>query len=144
MFKAQSHTWRIKHSNGQIEDWVRDLVCKLITIHHLPASHALGAIIDITRAIKANIMDHDGTENDPAKAYADPCGEEPFSDRPACRFLLEGLVMGKIQLAQEFKAAPGREPYPLSSYALFDFPEAWTASGDGTTHKGINVVHQET
>ena len=119
-FKTHSHTWRIKRSSGRIEDWVRHLVCRLVTVHHLPASHAPGAVVDIVRAIKANVSDHDGAENAQANTYTRPCDEETFSDRSARRFLLEGHVMGKIQLAQEFKATPGREPYLLSSCILFD------------------------
>ncbi|KAF9641986.1 hypothetical protein BDM02DRAFT_3106196, partial [Thelephora ganbajun] len=70
----------------------------------LPATQTPGAISDIVQAINANTH---GT----------------FSDRSARRFPLEGHVIRKIQVAQEFKAAP-----------------AWTASGDGTTHKGVNAV----
>jgi len=103
-FKAHSHALRIKRPDGRIENWVRDLGCRLISIRHLPASQTPGAISDILRAIKANTGDHGGTDDDTS---ADPSDEETFSDRSARRFPLEGHVMGKIQLAQEFKAAPG-------------------------------------
>ena len=50
-FKAHSHMWRIKRSSGWIEDWVRHLICRLVTVHHLPALHAPGAVVDIVWAI---------------------------------------------------------------------------------------------
>ena len=68
-FKAQSHIWRIKCSNGRIEDWVRELVRRLITVHHLPGSHAPGAISDILRVAKAKAGDHDESKNDEANTY---------------------------------------------------------------------------
>ena len=119
--KARSHTWRIKHSDGRIEDWVCEFACKLTTTHHLPTSHTPSAVVDIVRAIKANVVDHGGTENDQANTYTDTCGGETFSNCSGRRFLLEGHVMGQVQLAQEFKAAPGRESYLLPSYGLSDF-----------------------
>ena len=120
-FKAQSNMWRIKHSSGQIEDWVCRLICRLVTVHHLPASHAPGAVADIVQAIRVNIGDHDGAESNQANASARPCDEETFSNHLARWFLLEGHIMGKIQLAEEFKATPGRESYLSSSCILFDF-----------------------
>jgi predicted nuclease with TOPRIM domain len=95
-FNAESNPWRIKRPDGRIENWVRDLVCRLITIRHLPASQTPGAISDILQAIKANT---DGVDV--------PNKKEIFSDRSARRFPLEGHVMGKIMVAQEIKAAPG-------------------------------------
>ena len=103
-FKARSSAYRIKRPDGRIENWVRDLSCRLIAIRHLPASQTPGAISDILQAIKAHTGDLDGTDND---TDVDPSDVETFSDRSARRFPLEGNVMGKIQLAKEFKTAPG-------------------------------------
>jgi hypothetical protein len=95
-FKAESNPWRIKRPDGRIENWVRDLVCRLIAIRHLPASQTPGTVSDILQAIKANTDDLDV-----------PSEKEIFSDRSARRFPLEGHVMGKIMVAREIKAAPG-------------------------------------
>jgi len=105
--EAEFHDLRIKRPDGRIENWVRDLSCRLITVRHLPASQTPGAISDMLRAIRANTGDHDRTDNDNVNTYPDLGDGETFSDRSARRFPLEGHVMGKIQLAQDFKAAPG-------------------------------------
>lgn len=98
-FEARSNPLpRIKRPDGRIENWVRDLSCKLIAIRHLPASQTPGAISDILQVIKAHTGCHDGIDSGDV---------ETFSDRSARRFPLEGHVMGKIQVAKEFKAAPG-------------------------------------
>jgi len=106
-FKAQSNAYRIKRPDGRIENWVRDLSCRLIAIRHLPASQTPGAISDILQAIRTHTGDLNGTDNDGISNHVDPGDVETFSDRSARRFPLEGNVMGKIQLAKEFKAAPG-------------------------------------
>jgi hypothetical protein len=106
-FKTRSNAWRIKRPDGRIENWVRDLSCRLIAIRHLPASQTPGAISDIIQAIKANTGDCDGTGNDGVDRYATPGKEETFSDRSARRFPLEGHIMGKVMAAEEFKEAPG-------------------------------------
>ena len=41
---GHSNVWKIKHPNEQIKDWVRDLACWLITIHHIPATQAPGVV----------------------------------------------------------------------------------------------------
>ena len=101
---VESATWRIKRPDGRIENWVRELSCKLVAVRHLPATQAPGAISDILQAIKAHTT---GTDDDGTDAAADHGEVKMFSDRSARRFLLEGHVMGKIQTAKEFKAAPG-------------------------------------
>ena len=106
-FKAHSLAWKIKRHDGRIENWVRDLSCRLIAIRHLPASQTPGAISDILQAIKTHTGCHDGTDNDGVDAGVDPGDVETFSDRSARRFPLEGHVMGKIQVVKEFKAGPG-------------------------------------
>jgi hypothetical protein len=105
--RARSNTWRIKRPDGRIENWVRDLSCRLIAVHHLPASHTPGAISDVLQAIRANTSDHDGSDNSGSNAHVDLGNNETFSDRSARRFPLEGHFMGKIRAAEEFKAAPG-------------------------------------
>lgn len=117
-FKEHSIVWRIKRPDGRIENWVRDLSCRLITVHHLPASQTPGAISDILQTIKANTSDHGGTDDDDADTHANPDDKETFSDRSARRFPLEGHVMGKIKLAREFKAAPGQLSDTLSFSCL--------------------------
>jgi len=99
-FKERSNVWRIKRPNGQIENWVRDLGCRLITIRHLPATQTPGAISDILQAIKASTGGYDGDGDDSSES-------ETFSDRSARRFPLEGRVMGQMMIAEEFKTAPG-------------------------------------
>jgi hypothetical protein len=94
--RVDSAIWRVKRPDGRIENWIRELIAKLIAVRHLPATQAPGAITDIVRAIKAHAT---GTDDDGTV--------ETFSDRSARRFLLEGHVMGKIQTAKEFRAAPG-------------------------------------
>jgi len=101
---AQSNIWRIKRPDGRIENWVRDLSCRLIAVRHLPASQTPGAISDIIQAIKAKTGGHNGADNNP---HANPSSEETFSDRSARRFPLEGHAMGKIRAVEDFKAAPG-------------------------------------
>jgi len=104
---TQSNVWRIKRPDGRIENWVRDLSCRLIAVRHLPASQTPGAISDIIQAIKAHTGDHDGANNHHPDPHANPSSKETFSDRSARRFPLEGHAMGKIRAAQDFKAAPG-------------------------------------
>ena len=103
----EADAWRIKRPDGRIENWVRDLSCKLISIRHLPASQTPGAIFDILQAIKAHTCGRNKTDDDDVDTGVDPGDMKPFSDRSARRFPLEGHVMGKIQVAKEFKAMPG-------------------------------------
>jgi len=103
-FKERSNIWRIKRPNGQIENWVRDLGCRLITVRHLPATQTPGAISDILLAIKASTGGYDGVGDGDVD---NPGKSETFSDRSARRFPLEGRVMGQMMIAQEFKTAPG-------------------------------------
>jgi hypothetical protein len=103
-FEGHSDIWRIKRPDGRIEDWVRDLTCRLICIRHVPASQAPGVISDIMRAFKTH---SDRTDSESSDAAASCSDVETFSDRSARRFPVEGHVMGKIQIAEEFKAAPG-------------------------------------
>jgi len=93
--KTHYNTLRIKRPDGRIENWVRDLTCRLIARRHLPATQAPGAISDILWAVKSKTGDNNGGD------------VGTFSDRSARRFPLEGYIMGKIQVAQDFKAAPG-------------------------------------
>ena len=102
-FKQHSNVWRIKRPDGRIENWVRDLSCRLITVRHLPATQTPGAVSDILQAIKANTGGHDSADNDDDN----PCADTTFSDRSARRFPLEGRIMGEMMVAEEFKAAPG-------------------------------------
>ena len=101
-FKMDSHTWRIKRPDGRIEDWVRDLTCKLIAVHHVPASRTPGVISDVFQALKTHVSGPDGMDID----GVDPRLEK-FSDRSARRFPIEHHVKGKIRVAKEFKAASG-------------------------------------
>lgn len=105
--KGKFNTWRIKRPDGRIENWVRDLTCRLIAHRHLPATQTPGAISDILHAIKSNTSGFDQTDSNDVNAHSDLSDEETFSDRSARRFPLEAHIMGKIQLAREFKAAPG-------------------------------------
>lgn len=106
-FKEHSNVWRIKRPDGRIENWVRDLACRLMTVHHLPATHTPGAISDVLQAIKANTSDCDGANDGSVDPCADPGRKETFSDRSARRFPLEGRIMGEMMLAEELKATPG-------------------------------------
>jgi hypothetical protein len=99
--------WRIKRDDGRIEDWVRDLTCKLICIRHVPASQTPGVISDIVRAFKTHVDDDNGTDNENSDVGTDRNDVETFSDRSARRFPVEGHVMERIQVAKEFKDAPG-------------------------------------
>jgi hypothetical protein len=82
--EGQSEVWRIKRPDGRIENWGRDLTCRLIAIRHLPASQAPGAISDVLRAIKSHFGDRDRTD------CVDPSDVEIFRDRSARWFPLEG------------------------------------------------------
>ena len=106
-FGGRPDIWRIKRPDGRIEDWVRDLTCRLICVRHVPASQAPGVISDIVRAFKSRADDRDGTNDENPDADASRDDIEVFSDRSARRFPVEGHVMGQIQIAKEFKAAPG-------------------------------------
>ena len=67
-----SNAWRIfiNLPQGQIEDWVRDLACKLIFDHKLPEEEGLGAIGDISQAMATVGTDDDIDSN------VNPYGEE--------------------------------------------------------------------
>ena len=94
---SHSNVSKIKHPNGRIKNWVRDLTCRLITVHHIPATQAPGVVSEVMRAIRANTgnnCDHDSGE------------EEIFSDRLARRFPLEGCIMGEMMVAEELKTVP--------------------------------------
>jgi len=106
-FEGHSSVWRIKRPDGRIENWVRELSCRLITVRHLPATQTPGAISDILQAIKANTGDRDGADGDGVGPCVDPNEREAFSDRSVRRFPLEGRIMGQMMVAEEFKAAPG-------------------------------------
>jgi len=106
-FKARSNPWRMKRPDGRIENWVRDLSCRLMVTRHIPASQIPGAISDVLRAIEANTSGHDGTDNDGSNVHADSGNKETFSDRSVRRFPIERHILGKIQAAREFKATPG-------------------------------------
>lgn len=105
--RARSNIWRIKRPDGRIENWVRDLTCRLITHRRVPTTQIPGTISDILRAIKSNAESHNQTDDIEVDARTDLSDVETFSDRSARRFPLEGHVMGKLQVAREFKAAPG-------------------------------------
>ena len=105
--KGQSSIWRIKRPNGRIENWVRDLTCKLICVRHVPASQAPGVVSDIVQAFKTHTGNHNKAKNETSDAGVDQGSVETFSNRSSSRFPLEGHVMGQIQLAKEFKAEPG-------------------------------------
>lgn len=106
-FGERQNIWRIKRPDGRIEDWIRDLSCRLIAIHHLPASRTPSAISDIIQTFKAHTGDHNGTDDSGTDPGVDPGSVETFSDRSVRRFPLEGHVLVKMQIAKEFKAAPG-------------------------------------
>lgn len=106
-FKAHPHTWRIKRPDGRIENWVRDLTCRLIAIRHVPASQTPGVISDVLHALEADAGGLDTTDNDDIDPHPDKSHPDKFSDRSARRFPLEHHVKGKIQVAKEFKDAPG-------------------------------------
>ena len=132
--KVRPDVWRIKRPDGRIENWVRDLTCKLICIRHVPASQAPSVISDVLEVLKARAGAHDGT----SKNLGADC-VETFSDRSARRFPLEGHTLTKMKIAKEFGAAPGQCQMSCSC-AITHRSKGWTASGDGTTYKGVNAV----
>lgn len=95
---GHSNVWKIKHPNGRIKNWIRDLTCRLITVHHIPATQAPGVVSEVIRALRANTGDDCNLDADE---------EETFSDRSARRFPLEGCIMGEMMVAEELKTAPG-------------------------------------
>jgi hypothetical protein len=101
-FKEHSNVWRIKCPDGQIENWVRELSCRLITVRHLPATQTPGAISDILQAIKANTGNHDSANDGDIDPCVNPSERETFSDRSARRFPLEGCIMGEMMAAEKW------------------------------------------
>ena len=69
---GHSDTWKIKHPDGRIKNRVYDLTCRLMTVHHLPATQAPEVVSGAMLAIRANTGDNDDIE---------PGREETFSDR---------------------------------------------------------------
>ena len=95
---GHSNIWKIKHPNGQVKNWVHDLTCQLITVHHIPATQAPGVVSEVIQAIRANVG---------GNCDLDSGGEETFSDCSACQFPLEGCTIGEMMIVEELKTAPG-------------------------------------
>ena len=82
----------IKHPNGRIKNWVPDLTCRLITVHHLSATQAPGVVSEIMRTIRANACDNDDIDS----------SKKPFS-----RSLRSRPIRSKVRILGQFVLASG-------------------------------------
>ena len=62
-FGDHSDVWKIRHPDGRIKNWVRDLACRLVTIHHLPITQAPRVVSETMQAIRANTSGNDDIDS---------------------------------------------------------------------------------
>jgi len=120
-----TETKRVKHPNGRIEDWVRDLVVELVALDGVPTAKVPQVIDRVWRSLAQ------GSENDV---------KQSISDRSVRRIMIEAYIKAFLYAAKLFKAAPCQywNDYLIARGLTFD-DKAWTASGDGTSRKGANI-----
>lgn len=85
-------TKRLKHPDGRIEDWVRDLVVELVALDGVPTAKVPQVIARVQCSFS-----HQGGDNS---------GKQTISDRSVRRMMVEAYVKAFMYSAKLFIAAP--------------------------------------
>lgn len=95
-----TRTKRIKHPDGRIEDWVRNLVVELVALDGVPTAKVPQVIERVRQSLipSENRNEHDGQTSGDTK--------ERISDRSVRRMLVEAYVKAFLRAAELFNRTP--------------------------------------
>ena len=133
-----SVTKRVKRPDGRIEDWIRDLVVELVALDGVPTAKVPQVI---KRVWHSFTLKDKGEEHDENHAINDT-RSQTISDRSVRRMLVEANIKAFMWSAELFKRAPCEYQdiqWMVSNMLTFIHTEAWTASGDSTSCKGVGI-----
>jgi len=93
-----AETKRVKHPDGRIEDWVRDLVVELVALDGVPTAH-VPQVIERVRQSFTRMKSGDGDGNQDSD-------DQTISDRSVRRIMCESYTEAFMYAAKLFGAAP--------------------------------------